>query len=652
MISRKYDELKAAGSLPSPKGVALAIIRLTQQDEVSMAELARAIGGDPAFVGRLIKAANGLIAFNRRPVGSVREALMVLGLPAVRSMALGFSLLSDYRKGACRGFDYDRYWSHSLLMALAMQVIAQRNHAAAPDELFSVGLLARVGELALATAHPREYAELLAECRRYPERRLVELERRTLAITHSELAGALMQDWGLPRVFVDLVAGFDALDGHVHAEGTRQYILHQSLLTARAIADTCLAANGDRVALLHALFGQAGQIGFGRDEVIADCERIFALWSDWGASLALDVPEWPSFADLVLGGTAGSGEEEVASADQSLAVQRPQPDGAGSSADAELLRMLVADSGPDTEAAVNAALHDDLPDLAAAHDARSALDKALELQPQLIVIGASFPPGEGLDLVRALRRTRIGERIYVLLLSAADSDERLVEAFDAGVDDLVVAPVRTPVFAARLRAGVRVIRLQQALEREREELRHFAAELAVTNRRLHEAALTDVLTGFRNRRYAHERMEQEWAAAVRTGRPLACMIIDFDGLKPLNDTFGHEAGDLALTQAAAALRKALRGQDVICRIGGDEFLAICPGSDLSAALKCAERLRQAVSAIALDLSSRSVPLSVSIGVAEKDRSTENPDMLMKVADRGAYLAKQRGRNGVATVQNS
>jgi response regulator receiver modulated diguanylate cyclase len=100
---KRYAQLKTAGELPSPRGVAIAIIRLTQASDVSLAEIGRVIKGDPAFVGRLIKAANGLVAENRRAVVSVQEALMVLGLPAVRTLALGFSLLSAYRKGAVRG---------------------------------------------------------------------------------------------------------------------------------------------------------------------------------------------------------------------------------------------------------------------------------------------------------------------------------------------------------------------------------------------------------------------------------------------------------------------------------------------------------------------------------------------------------------------
>ncbi|MBL8503499.1 MAG: HDOD domain-containing protein, partial [Rhodocyclaceae bacterium] len=153
----KFEKLKATGNLPSPKGVALAILRLTQREDASMAELARIIKTDPAFVGRLIKAANSVNANPGRPVVSVQEALVVLGMPAVRNLSLGFSLLSQYKSGACKGFDYEQFWGGSLACGIAFQALTLRNRAAQPEEAFSVGLLARVGELALATIYTEDY---------------------------------------------------------------------------------------------------------------------------------------------------------------------------------------------------------------------------------------------------------------------------------------------------------------------------------------------------------------------------------------------------------------------------------------------------------------------------------------------------------------
>lgn len=649
----KFEQIRASGELPSPRGVALAIIRLTQQEEVSIAELARVISGDPAFVGRVIKAANGLIAYNRRPVASVQEALMVLGLPAVRSMALGFSLLSDYRNGGCRGFDYNRFWSFSLALALGMQIFAQRTRSAAADELFSLGLLLRVGELALATLYPQEYDKVLERSRATVDVDVLELEREAFAMTHTELGFAMLSDWGLPAVFVDLVRFYECPESSGYTEGGRPYVLLQSLIGARSFAELCFAGETEQSWLIRRFLAQGEGLGLDRDELFADCRRMHKLWVEWGELLKLVMPPVTALPELIPEGVdveatggftqdlrrafAGDGDESGPSREQA----------AGERA---LIRLLVVDRDPAVRARIIAAVRDEGVEAHEADGCDSGLERAVELHPRIMVIGPQVVGESALNLIRSLRRMRHGVPMYILRLGDGGGEEHLIDAIEAGVDDVVEQSVGPRVLAARLRAGLRDVRLQQELERDREELRRFAAELAVTNRQLQEVALTDTLTGLRNRRYAIDRMEQEWAAAMRSGRPLSCMVIDFDGLKDINDSLGHDAGDAALQKAAEALRSAVRGQDVICRIGGDEFLAICPGSGLDAAIACAQRLRAAVCRIQMTIDGSVVPLTVSIGVAELDKTAADVDTLMKIADRGAYIAKERGRNDVAAIQ--
>jgi diguanylate cyclase (GGDEF)-like protein len=242
--------------------------------------------------------------------------------------------------------------------------------------------------------------------------------------------------------------------------------------------------------------------------------------------------------------------------------------------------------------------------------------------------------------------------VYILILTGLEEDDKLVEAFEAGVDDYMVKPLKPRLLAARLRAGQRVVRLQQEIERDREEIRHFAAELAVTNRHLQEVALTDSLTGFPNRRYAMERVQQEWLAASRSKRPLSCMVIDIDRFKTINDSYGHDVGDNVLRQTAEALKSGLRAQDVMSRLGGDEFIVICPDSDLAAAAICGERMRKAVENLEIVSGSLKLRGSVSIGIAERDEGMADADALIKCADQSVYAAKQLGRNRLAAIQRS
>lgn len=651
----RFEQLRASGELPSPRGVALAIIRLNQQEEVSIAELSRVIAGDPAFVGRVIKAANGLIGFNRRPVVSVNEALMVLGLPAVRSMALGFSLLSDYRSGGCREFDYDSYWSSSLALALGMQAFAQRTRAAAADEMFSLGLLLRIGELALATLYPEAYGRVLVEARERPASSLRELEQAAFAMTHVELGAAMLTDWGLPPVFVELVdCSADGRSASGEA-GSRQQMLRHSLAAARRFAELCVARESLRPMLLRQLLDEGERLGIARETIYADCKHMYGLWGEWGQLLQLAMSGGGDFPDLPPHDAIepdGDGEPAAAALTEApVAASTRQPaDHDRGRVEGFAIRALVVDPDEHARRVVAEFLRGEGHEVFEADCCSRLLERALELQPQMVVASCAAGEEPGLATVRALRKMRIGEPIYLLLATQVEDEQNLLDAFEAGVDDFVARTAGARVLVARVRAGLRELKLRRDLERDREEIRRFASELAVSNRRLQEAALTDMLTGFRNRRYAIDRIEQEWAQADRTARPLSCMVIDLDGLKEVNDAFGHDGGDTALCAAAKALRGELRGNDVICRVGGDEFLAICPGSGLDAAMACAERLRRAVGAVALEIGGRLVALSVSIGVAEKTRDVPDADALLKLADQGAYRAKHEGRNAVAAVQ--
>ena len=161
--------------------------------------------------GRLIKLANTATRISR-PVVSVQEAVVRQGMNTVRQLALGFSLLDQYRSGACKAFDYQAYWSHSLLMGLAMQALGERVRVAAADELFVCGLLAQVGQLALATAYPDEYNILLTERLANAALPLAACERAHLETDHNELGTVMMSEWGMPKAFTTPIAHYENPD--------------------------------------------------------------------------------------------------------------------------------------------------------------------------------------------------------------------------------------------------------------------------------------------------------------------------------------------------------------------------------------------------------------------------------------------------------
>lgn len=200
----RFEQLKASGDLPSPRGVALALINLTRRDDVPTQEFVRVLRGDQALVAKVIKVANGVVGYRSRPIVSVSEALTVLGVSALRNTVLGLSLLDHYRKGMCEGFDYGRFWGAAIFCASACQALSAHVRIVPADEIYSVGLLKTVGELALATLYPHEYSRILMDSAGDQRKRLG-LELDSFFVSSAELGAAMLADWGVPRLFCEAV---------------------------------------------------------------------------------------------------------------------------------------------------------------------------------------------------------------------------------------------------------------------------------------------------------------------------------------------------------------------------------------------------------------------------------------------------------------
>ena len=622
---------------PLPKGAALALVRLTQRESTSLAVLAHAIKADPAFSVQVIKVANGVGGADHGPVISLRDAVNVLGVPAVRALATGFSLLANYRSGPCRNFDYPRYWSQALVRALTLQMLAPACEGCPPADAFSAGLLARSGELVLASVFPQQYSDLLQHRCAAPGARLQDLEQEAFAITHATIAASMMQDCGLPVAYVAAVDGFDLPESQAYPEGSGSCNARNMLVLADQIADICVAPPGERRALTPRLFQLGARRSLPAEALIAQCDRIAHEWREWGALLGVETGPAPHF------------EEAPEFQQPAPAPVAPAVSGVGTASD-RMCILVVGDQARVRNplcSALTAAGHQ----VFEAADGRQGLAMAVELQPQIMLVDAQAAALDGLELTRTLRQFKAGRSIYVMVLAARDDDAELVRAFEAGADDFLCLPAPPRVLAARLSAGQRVARLQEELARDQEEIRRISAELSVSNQQLQDVGMTDLLTGCPNRRCAMDRIQQEWAMATRSQRPLSCMVVDIDNLKQVNDVHGHVAGDMVLKLVASAFKDEMRAQDVLARSGGDEFLVICPDTTLQAALACAERMRAAVETLPIVGGAQSLRGSVSIGVAVRDASVADPDALIRLADQGAYLAK-RSRNTVATVQSS
>jgi len=190
--------------------------------------------------------------------------------------------------------------------------------------------------------------------------------------------------------------------------------------------------------------------------------------------------------------------------------------------------------------------------------------------------------------------------------------------------------------------------LNQNLE---ERVAERTQALFEANRKLGELALTDVLTGLPNRRHAMQTLERLWLQALESDLPLACMMIDADGFKAINDNHGHDAGDQVLCELARQLKYAVRTDDMVCRLGGDEFLIICPKTDAPGALKIATQVHEKIRSLRVKVPGGEWPGSISVGVAARTTAMAQPQDVIKLADRGVYAAKETGRNCVKMLES-
>lgn len=626
-------KLKLSGRLPTPKGVALEVINLTQRESASNQDIIRLISVDPALSVRVIKAANVLLASSSRPIITISDAVTVLGSRALRQLVLGIALIVDHQHGPCKQFNYSNFWAHSLLTGVYVRHLAALSRLAAVEEIFVIGLLGGIGQLAMATVYPDEFGNILSasECQSLEE--LYRKEREQFGFEQAELSAAILADMSFPAIFQTLIHDYPQPESSRVVEGSREWKLVNMLHLASLMADVSLSNPAECNRSLRRLRSAAALVALEEESLVQVADECAREWGEWATMLNMGARHLPSFAELF---AQIDNEPEEFAIPQWLHAHHDYK-----------MRVLIVEDDRSMRVLLEKML------VAAGHHVVIASNgiealKMIEIErPQLIVTDWFMPQMDGIALCRELRSKPENRSIYVILVTVQESADKLVEAFEAGADDYLNKPITPKIFFARLRAAQRLVQLQEELAFDREQLVRFSAELSAANERLQGQALSDALTGLPNRRFAMERLEQEWALSKRGDRALSCLMVDVDHFKFVNDRFGHQVGDEALKLVADTLRGAARTQDVVCRYGGEEFLVICPDTDAQAAVQCAERLRINIAAQGLRLQDGGEhKMTVSIGVAQKSETIATLEALLIRADNNLYAAKEAGRNRI------
>lgn len=277
-----FEELKLAKALPSSTGIALSIMQMCRREDVQLAELARKIQADPVLAGRIIKIANSVMVNKTRPVLAVtREVLLLIGVEAIRQMALSVSLVSAHQSGASRFFNYTGFWSSSLMMACVAKVIGERIHIAPQAELFTCGLLSGIGHLGLAAVRPQAYDELLMLHPGASVTALMDAERERFGYDRQSLSVAMLQDWNIPTLFVDAVRSHRAPELSGWPENTRRQQLARILNLAAFVANIDEVAEMGNDGLMQSLFSRFETLGLNTVEVTEILEQSSREWCEW-----------------------------------------------------------------------------------------------------------------------------------------------------------------------------------------------------------------------------------------------------------------------------------------------------------------------------------------------------------------------------------
>jgi len=276
-------------------------------------------------------------------------------------------------------------------------------------------------------------------------------------------------------------------------------------------------------------------------------------------------------------------------------------------------------------------------DVLALSDPQAALFEAAESPFDLVIVNANFDDYDPLRLcsqLRSLERTRF---LPILIITEQGADEMVVRALDLGVNDYIIRPVDPNELVAR---SLTQIRRKRCNDRLRASVKQTI-----------ELAVTDPLTGLYNRRYLDNHLNVLFNRSMARGRPLSMLITDIDRFKQVNDTYGHDGGDEVLREFANRVRSTIRGADLACRYGGEEFVVVMPDTSPEIAAAVAERLRATVENAPFRLKHAGEALNVtaSFGIASRIGSVLTPDQLMKQADLALYEAKNTGRNRVVAA---
>jgi len=301
-------------------------------------------------------------------------------------------------------------------------------------------------------------------------------------------------------------------------------------------------------------------------------------------------------------------------------------------------KILVADDSPVYRRLVEEALAREQYAVCFAKNGREAGDLLVEHGPALVITDWDMPDITGIELCGQIRSDQQGPYIYIILLTSNSDKDQIIRGLASGADDYLTKPFHSGELLARVAVGRRIVDLHR--------------ELQAKNRLLEELALTDSLTGLPNRRAVEDWATRQLSGAARHGFPFWVVMADLDAFKNVNDTYGHEAGDVVLKRFADLLRANTRASNMCGRIGGEEFVVVITHVEKQNIQIVIDRIRHQLEAETFTFDGRTFGITVSFGISGLQGGTmPNFTELIREADAALYAAKRAGRNRMEFAAN-
>lgn len=328
------------------------------------------------------------------------------------------------------------------------------------------------------------------------------------------------------------------------------------------------------------------------------------------------------------------------------------------------MSILIVDDSEDIRLLLKSILkpagYDDLLFVGSANAAYEALGVGKDAQPgdeardvDLILMDVAMPGIDGIEACSLIKENENLCDIPVVMVTALDEIKLLEVALDKGALDYISKPFNKVELLARIRSALRLKKEVDGRKEREKKLVETTKELEEANERLKHLSSLDGLTGIANRRIFDERIELEWARAIRNAQPLSLIMIDIDYFKPYNDRYGHQAGDDCLKKVASLITSTLyRAFDLAVRYGGEEFAVLLPDTNMEGARGIAEKIRAGVEGMQIEHcgSKNNKFVTISLGVESKIPGREEKiDLFITAADKAMYTAKKEGRNRVRAV---